>query len=775
VRFRSGHGAADRRWRDARCGEDHGGKEVAMRFRVLIVLTVFVLFLSACAKEMTASLPAAEVEAPVAVQAATAVEGMWPLDGLDDSVFDQMRDMGFELSRADLYNPNGTGVAYAVVDLGGGTGSFVSPKGLILTNHHVALMALQRASAGDADHNYIEAGINARSYAEEIPAEGYRASVLMSIRDVTDEVLGAASEEMGGFERFEAIERRIKEIVAEAEEGRDVECEVVEFYSGMQYKLFTSFTIKDIRLVYAPPQAIGNYGGDIDNWMWPRHTGDFSFFRAYVAPDGSSAEYAEENVPYEPAVFLPVSNDGVREGDFTMIIGFPGQTLRYRTSYSIDHHQNFNYPTRIKLFGDIIAILQEAAAGDPEVAVKVASLDAMLNNAVKNYEGQLEGFTKARLFERKVQQEREFSAWLDRNPGMKEKYGDILPRIGSLYDEYVKKTREKSQITRFVGFGSQMVRAASTLYRWSLEKAKDDLEREPGYQERDIPQLTQGLRMIERSYDQETDRKVLRYFMLRALELPAGQRIEAYDAWMARMPGENDESKVDALLDKLCGGTKLGSTEERMRMFELSHDELMKEGDSFIEFVAELYPELEELENRDKEFNGAVTAIRPRLIEAYKLWKGGALYPDANGTIRLTYGTVQGYSPRDAVDYYYITSLSGMVEKHTGEDPFDAPKKLLDLAMEKRGGRYIDKVIRDVPVDFLSTCDITGGNSGSPILNARGEVIGTAFDGNWESISSDYLFNSKVTRAISVDSRYILFILERFSGAERVLDEMLIR
>ncbi len=746
-----------------------------MRVRVLILLTVFVMFFGACAEKMTASGPSAEVGAPVAAQAPTAVEGMWPLDEMDDAVFEQMRDMGLELSKEDLYNPRGAGLAYAVVDLGGGTGSFVSPKGLILTNHHVAFTALQRASTGDPDHNYIEEGINALSYAEEIPAEGYRASVLMSIRDVTKEVLGAASEEMSGFERYDAIERRIKEIVAEAEKGRDVECDVVEFYDGMQYKLFTSFTIKDVRLVYAPPRAIGNYGGDIDNWMWPRHTGDFSFFRAYVAPDGSSAEYAEENVPYKPSVFLPVSYKGVREGDFTMIIGFPGQTLRYRTSFSIDHHQNFNYPTRIKLFGDIIAILQEAAAGDPEVAVKVASLDATLNNAMKNYEGQLEGFKKARLYERKIQQEKEFSAWLDRNPDMKEKYGDILPRIGSLYDEYVKKTREKSQITRFVGYGSQMVRAASTLYRWSLEKAKEDLEREPGYQERDIPQLTQSLRMIEHSFDEKTDRKVLRYFMLRALELPSDQRIEAFDAWMARMPGENDETKIDALIDKLYGGTKLGSTEERVRMFELSHDELMQEGDSFIELIAELYPELEELKDRDKEFNGAITAIRPRLIEAYQLWKGGALYPDANGTIRLTYGTVQGYSPRDAVDYYYITSLSGMAEKYTGEEPFDAPKELLDLAAEKSGGRYIDKVIRDVPVDFLSTCDITGGNSGSPVLNARGEVIGTAFDGNWESISSDYLFNAKVTRAISVDARYVLFILERFSGAERLLDEMVIR
>ena len=747
-----------------------------MRSRVLIVLAVCILLLTGCNGKMTKTSPVAEEKAlktPVAVNTMAAVEGMWPIDQLDEAVFHHMEELGFELSRKELYDPRGKGVAFGVISLGGGTGSFVSPKGLILTNHHVAFTALQRAS--DTERNYIENGINTRSFAEEIPAEGYRASVLISIKDVTGSVLGAVEDGMSGIARYEAIEKRIKEIVKEAEEGCDVECSVAEFYSGMQYKLFTYFTIKDIRIVYAPPQAIGNYGGDIDNWMWPRHTGDFSFFRAYVAPDGSSAEFADENVPYEPAVFLPFSSRGVSQGDFAMIIGFPGQTMRYRTSYSIDHYQNFNFPTLVKLFGDIIGILQEAAEGDPAVAIKVASLDAMLNNAMKNYEGQLEGFEKAGLLGRKIEQEKEFKAWLDRNPAMKEKYGDVLPSIGALYGRYIETTREKQQITRFVGFGCQMMRAAGTLYRWSVEKAKDDLDREPGYQERDIPRLQQSLRMIERSYDPATDRKVLRYFMMRALELPADQRIEALDAMLAEAPGESNEERIDAILDRLYGGTKLGSTEERMRMFELSNDELMKEGDTFVGFAAAMFPEVQALEDNDKEFSGAITAIRPRLIEAYKTWKGGVLYPDANGTMRLTYATVQGYSPRDAVDYYYITSLSGVIEKHTGEDPFDAPEKLIELYEKKDFGGYVDGVIDEVPVDFLSTCDITGGNSGSPILNARGEVIGTAFDGNWESISADYLFNAEVTRAISVDARYILFVLDKFSGAGRLLEEMVIR
>jgi hypothetical protein len=509
--------------------------------------------------------------------------------------------------------------------------------------------------------------------------------------------------------------------------------------------------------------------------MWPRHTGDFSFLRAYVAPDGSSAEYAEENVPYEPAVFLPFSSKGVKHGDFSMIIGFPGQTMRYRTSYSIDHHQNFNYPRRIVLFGDLIDLFNEASEGNPEVAIKLARFDAMLNNAMKNYEGQLEGFEKADLLGQKLSQEEEFVAWLARNPAMNEQYGDILPAIDELYEDIVEMTREKSLVGRFVGFLCQMVRAGGTLYRWSIEKEKDDLDREPGFQERDVPELQQGLRMIERAYDEDTDRKVLRYFMMRAVDLPDGQRVKAFDAMLEKTPGADAGAKIDAILEKLYSGTKLGSTEERMRMFDLSHEDLMKEGDTFIELAAELYPEQEEQRELDKEFNGAISELRPRLIEAYKAWKGGSLYPDANGTMRLTYGTVQGYSPRDAVDYRYITTLGGVIEKHTGEEPFDAPEKLVALYEKKDFGEYVDPTIGDVPVDFLSTLDITGGNSGSPILNARGEVIGTAFDGNWESISADYLFNADVTRAISVDARYILFVLDKFSGARRLLDEMVIR
>jgi hypothetical protein len=701
-----------------------------------------------------------------------AEEGMWQLDQLDKLPWKDLQAMGLQLSPRQIYDGKGGGIAYAIVSLGGGTGSFVSPNGLILTNHHVAFGALQRTST--TEHNYIDDGFYAAGLENEIPAPGYRASVLISIEDVTNKVLSAVSDTMGDLDRYNAIEKRIKQIVKYGEEGRDVECRVASFYDGLQYELFTWFVCKDVRIVYAPPRAIGNYGGDIDNWMWPRHTGDFSFLRAYVGPDGKSAEFSRENVPYKPAVYLTTSSKGVRENDYTMIIGYPGHTGRYATSYAIAEMQDYSYPKRIALFKDWLGILGDEAKRGEDIKIKVAQYDMMLNNSMKNWEGMLEGFQKGNLLEKKRSTEQAFSKWLAMNPDMGTKYGDVLPGIAALYEKQ-RGWRDKSMVLGQMNFGCQMLRAASIIDRWTEEREKPDIDRRPGFQDRDVPRLKQSLRTIQMSYDPQVDRRVLAYFLMRAVELPAGQRIETVDAALGDARGAEAEGKIDALLDRLYSGTKLGSPEERLRMFDLSREALLKENDAFIDFAVKLDKELTVVEDEQKTMNGALERLSPRLMQAFMTWKGGTLYPDANGTIRLTYGTVKGYVPRDAVIYKYITTLTGVIEKNTGVDPFDCPKELIALHESMDYGEYEDASLGDVPVDFLSTCDITGGNSGSPILNGRGECIGAAFDGNYESISSDYLFIKDMTRAINVDSRYILFIMDKVSGAKRLMDEMKIR
>jgi hypothetical protein len=628
----------------------------------------------------------------------SAEEGMWPIDQIGKLPWKDLQAMGLQLQPKQIYDGNGGGIAYAIVSLGGGTGSFVSPSGLILTNHHVAFQALQRTST--AEHNYMANGFNAASFEDEIPAPGYRAYVLLSIEDVTRKVLSAVADSMGDLERYNAIEKRIKEIVKYGEEGRDVECRVTSFYEGMQYKLFTQFVCKDVRIVYAPPEAIGNYGGDIDNWMWPRHTGDFSFLRAYVAPNGKPVEYAKENVPYKPAVYLATSLKGIKENDFTMIIGYPGRTGRYATSYAIAQMQDYSYPTRIAMFKDWLAILGEEAKRGEDIKIKVASFDQMLNNSMKNWEGMLEGFKKGSLLDKKIDSEASFARWLDMSPDMKKKYGDVLPGIAAHYEQQ-KAYRDKSLIVGQLNFGCQMLRAAVTLDRWSEEKAKPDLERRPGYQDRDVPRLRQSLRIIQMSYDPQVDRKVLRYFLVRAAGLPANQRIETLDAVLEGATGPEAEKRIDAFLDKLYAGTKLGSPDERLRMFELSREDLLKQGDPFVDFAVQLDKEGKVLEERDKAMGGALQRLTPRYMEAVMLWKGGNIYPDANGTMRLTYGTVKGYAPRDAVSYKYATTLTGVVQKHTGEDPFDCPKELLALHESLEFGEYEDTAFGDVPVDFL--------------------------------------------------------------------------
>jgi hypothetical protein len=681
-----------------------------------------------------------------------------------------MKDLGLMLSQDEIYTPSGEGIASAIVNLGGGTGSFVSNKGLILTNHHVAFTALQRASSTES--NFIEEGFYADSYDKEIKAPGYRASILLSIEDVSDEILDAAKG-LEGIERYEAIENETKAIVKKAEEGKDVKCSVSSFYGGMQYKLFTYFTMKDVRIVYAPPKSIGNYGGDIDNWMWPRHTGDFSFFRAYVAPDGSSAEYAEENVPFEPDVHLAISSKGYKNGDYTMIIGFPGRTMRYRSSYSVGYNQNWSYPLRIKVFGELIDLFKKAAEENPAVAIKVASFDQMLNNAMKNYEGMLEGFNKAGLYDLKVEEEKEFTKWVGSKKKTQKKYSDVLPSIESLYKEQ-ETYREKGFIMGFSGFGCQILRAANTLVRWSEEKTKEDLDRDPGYMERDTTRLKMGLRTIQMSYDENVDKGALKYFLRKSQKLSEEQRILAFDSLLAAADGSDVESRIDNAVEKLYAATALGTVEERMRVFALSREDVLGSEDAFIKFALSLDPEMRDIEKRGKEFSGEISVIRPKLIEAYRKWKGGEFYPDANSTIRLTFGTVKGYSPADSIQYDYITSLNGVVKKNTGEEPFNCPDKLREIEKAGDYGKYGDEHLGNIPVDFLSTCDITGGNSGSPIMNGKGEVIGAAFDGNYESISADYLFNESLTRCISVDSRYILFILDKYSGAKKLLDELTI-
>lgn len=695
-------------------------------------------------------------------------EGMYLLDRVDQKTTEKMKSMGLELPWQEIYNPQGTGLASAVLNMGA-TASFVSAKGLIVTNHHVAFGAVQRIST--AEKNYIETGFLAKNMEEEIPSPGSQASILLSSKNVTDEILSAVKKDMTDFERYQAIEKKIKEIIKGEEKKGSIECEVRSMNYGREYYLFSYLRLKDIRIVYVPARSIGEYGGEVDNWMWPRHTGDFAFLRAYIGPDGKPAEYSKENVPYQPKSYLKISTRGIEDGDFAMIIGNPGRTYRHLTSFAIEDDINFRYPFQIQTFTDLISIFEDFSAKDKDAEVKLASTIKGLYNSLKNNQGMLEGLVKAKLLERKRAEEKAFQEFLKSNPELEKKYGTLLSQLEALQKEWRKTSVKNTLLGRF-GLGSPMTSYALTINKWSVEKDKKDMEREPGYQQRDLPRIEMRLRVAQRSLVPEADKKGLEYFLKKAVALPSDQKIRTVENIISRQGGVSQDEAINKFLEKLYKETKLASAEERIKMLTLSRKELLALNDPFIQFAVELEEERQELDRKGKEFSGATSRLMPLYLEGVEAWKKTILYPDANGSLRFNFGQVKGYSPRDAVDYYYLTSLTGVVEKHSGKEPFNNPERLLDVYRKKDFGSYVDKNINDVPVNFLTTNDSTGGNSGSPVLNGRGELIGLLFDGTYEAMYSDYYFNLELTRSINVDIRYVLFITEKVDKALIVLQEL---
>jgi len=698
-------------------------------------------------------------------------EGMWLLDSIDQLPIDSLKASGLELDPEEIYNPKGGGIADAVVKVGGASGAFVSPEGLIVTNHHVAFTAVQRQST--PEHNYLKDGFYAETKEQELPAIGYDVYVTKSFDDVTQRVLSAVGEKMSGLKRYEAIEKISKKIIQEAEKDRDVKCKLVSMYGGSQYYLFTYFKIRDVRLVYVPPSSIGDYGGEIDNWMWPRHAGDFAFLRAYVAPDGKSADYSKENGPYNSKVYLKFSSSGIQEGDFVMLIGFPGTTKRYESSFSIDEMVNHDYPKDIRTRREVISILEEASAEDSSVAIRLSSKIKGLNNYLKKNQGMLEGFKRAGILQKKIDEEKSLTEFLNANPKLKKKYEHILPELDGLFKEY-KKFQAKDFIIDWMTNRCDFLDFASTIYKWSIEKKKEDEDREPGYQDRDTLEIREWLEDAQINLVPSADEKVFVHFLKKALLLPPEQKIRAIEK---SLEGIAEEDRIDILEEfahDLYEETKLGAVEERLKMFGMSKDELERQNDPFIDFAKQLEVEREELRNKEKEFSGTLTYLEPKLIQAYAEWKKRKLYPDANGTIRFNYGEVKGYSPQDAVSFHYITTLTGVMEKDTDLEPFDAPEELKKVYFKRDFGSYFDASIGDIPVNFLSTNDITNGNSGSPVMNGKGELVGLAFDGNYESISADYLFEPDLTRAINVDIRYVLFLLDKVYHIKGLLKELTI-
>jgi hypothetical protein len=685
-------------------------------------------------------------------------DGMWMPHQMKDL---NLLQLGLRMDPKDLYKKNGTGLMSAIVSLGGGTGEFVSENGLILTNHHVAFGALQRAS--DPENDYITDGFIAWETTEEIPAQGYIADVLIGYKDITRKVLRAEKKGMTLMEKADARQAVIDKLIAKAKKkGPDLRCRAASMYSGNKYYLFTFKHLTDIRLVYAPPRDLGNFGGEVDNWMWPRHTCDFSFLRAYVSKDGQAADYSEENVPYKPKSIVKLSLEGVKDGDFTFVMGYPGRTYRNNTAAEVKGDLT-RMEESIKDRLDIIAFYEKAGEGSREVQIKYAGKLKGLYNGLKNYRGKLEGMEKIDLIGKKKAQGKTFQDWVKADAKRTAKYETAIDDIKT-YLEKRSGSGRKTQVLGRVGsgyYGSTVLSQANTVYGTVKRNSEEPDE------ERDLSNTKRRIRMAERGYDFETDRAYLKHYLKQQTGRPEDELPNA----LKHLHGKSGED-VDGYVDGLYDGTVLGNPDERVKLVEMSLEDLMALNDPMIQLAADLAEEREGLGDDGRERAQELRIRKKAYLEGLLEMKDDNMAPDANGTIRFTYGTVEGYKPRDAVYYKPLTTLKGVIEKDTGTPPFHVPDKLKELYAGGDFGPYVDNHYKEVPACFLNTTNVTGGSSGSPTLNAKGEQVGIIFDMTYESVIGDYYVIPELQRTISVDIRYILYITDKFSGANHLLKEM---
>lgn len=712
----------------------------------------------------------------LATPAARADEGMWMPQQIPELAA-RLKALGFAGDPKAFADLTGQPMG-AIVSLGGCTASFVSPDGLIVTNHHCVTGHLQFNST--PQRNLLQDGYLAKTREEELSGgPTARIFVTTAVTDVTKQITGDIPAGTTDRARLDLVDRRVKERVGQCEKSGQ-RCTVASFFEGHQYFEIAQLEIRDARLVYAPTADIGTFGGETDNWRWPRHTGDWSYLRAYVAPDGKPAAYAKENVPYKPKHWLQVSSAGLKENDLVFVVGYPGRTQRYQTFGEVKETTEWGMPLSIRLAEEQIALLDNLTKGNRDLTIKAAARVRGLNNGLTNQKGMLEGLVKGGALALKEKRERELIDWIAAAPDRKAKYGDVLPALAALQAE-AEKTRERGAALNGLSGASSYLASTQSLYRLSGERAKPDMDREAGYQERDWVRIKEGQERTQRSLDATLDRGLLRWAMSRAAALPKDQRIDALDTIAGlkpEMPQAEVMKAVDAFLDALYGGTKMGDLAFRMSLFDKSRADFEAVADPFVKLAVALNPMIEASREAAKVRQGAYLRLRPRYMEAVLAHAGGLAAPDANSTLRVTYGQVKSVEAKDGILWKAFTTTKGVLAKHTGEGEFNVPARERDAIKAVQSGAatpFRDPVLKDVPVNFLSTVDTTGGNSGSPTLNAKGELVGLLFDGTYETVASNYVFDPILTRSIHVDARYMLWTMAEVDGAQHLLKELGIR
>jgi hypothetical protein len=692
-----------------------------------------------------------------AASGAFAVEGKWTPEQVLEHDPKWLRELGLEIPPQKLWTRDGAGLLEAAVRIEGCSAGFISSQGLLITNHHCAFSILQQHSTPERD--LITRGFLARTPAEELPGSGVHATLPHRMTDVTREVEAAVPAGADDLARFRAIERKQKEMVAACEKAEHHRCQVAAFDGGLRYVLVDSLELPDVRLVYAPPRAVGDYGGEIDNWSWPRHVGDFALLRVYAGPDGQPAPKGDANAPYRPRHFFPVAPRGIEPDGFVMVAGYPGLTFRSFTEAEMRERAELFYPRRADLYRVWIDMMEAASKKGDAARIALADRIKGLANNEKSSRGQVAGIRRGHILEKKTASEKEILAWAAKRPEQKEgvaAHGELARLIAQR-----RGTWDRDFLLAQMKSGPKPLDLALTLARWAGEKAKPDLEREPDYQERNRERLGERLERDQKRLDAPTEAALLADVLARFAALPEGSRVPAVESVLG---GARDREAVRTRADGLLAHTKVTDLAERKRMFEESEEQLRARRDPLLGLAFALDRELRDLKERDDRFQGAVSRLRPRWQRAVIAHAGRPLAPDANGTLRVTFAHVKGYAPRDGVWMAPRTTVGGVVEKNTGEEPFAAPSELLAAAPQAPASRWADPRLKDVPVDFLADADTTGGSSGSPVVNGRGELVGVNFDRVWENVANDFGYNPDVARSISVDVRYMLWLMETLHG-----------